>query len=47
MAVQQNKPTHTRRGMRRSLDPPTTVTSLSADQTTGVTQRRHHTTAHG
>lgn len=41
MAVQQNRKSRSRRGMRRahdSLNPPT----LSTDSTTGETHRRHH-----
>ena len=46
MAVQQNKPTRSKRGMRRSHD---TVKkpALSIDQTTGETHRRHHVSADG
>ena len=33
MAVQQNKPTRSKRGMRRSHDALTAVTSLSVDKT--------------
>lgn len=46
MAVQQNRKTPSRRGMRRShdaLDNPT----LSVDSTTGETHRRHHVGADG
>ena len=46
MAVQQNRKTPSRRGMRRShdsLDKPT----LSTDPTTGELHRRHHVTADG
>ena len=46
MAVQQNKKTRSRRGMRRSHDGLTRPT-LSVDQTTGETHRRHHMTADG
>ena len=46
MAVQQNKKTRSRRGMRRSHDGLTRPT-LSVDQTTGETHRRHHVTADG
>ena len=35
MAVQQNKPTRSKRGMRRSHDALTAVTSLSVDKTSG------------
>lgn len=46
MAVQQDKKTPSRRGMRRShdrLERP----ALSIDPTTGETHRRHHVTAEG
>ena len=46
MAVQQNKKTRSRRGMRRSHDGLDRAT-LSVDQTTGETHRRHHVTADG
>lgn len=46
MAVQQNKKTRSRRGMRRSHDGLSRPT-LSVDQTTGETHRRHHVTADG
>ena len=46
MAVQQNKKTRSRRGMRRSHDGLSRPT-LSVDQTTGETHRRHHMTADG
>ncbi len=46
MAVQQNRKTRSRRGMRRSHDSLTNAT-LSVDQTTGETHRRHHVTADG
>ena len=46
MAVQQNKKTRSRRGMRRSHDSLRGAT-LSVDQTTGETHRRHHVTADG
>jgi len=46
MAVQQNRKTPSKRGMRRSHDaisaPATTV-----DETTGEVHRRHHVTADG
>ena len=47
MAVQQNKPTRSKRGMRRSHDALTAVTSLSVDKTSGETHLRHHVTADG
>ncbi|MEE4108540.1 MAG: 50S ribosomal protein L32 [Halieaceae bacterium] len=46
MAVQQNKKTRSRRGMRRSHDALGTST-LSVDSTTGEKHRRHHVTADG
>jgi large subunit ribosomal protein L32 len=46
MAVQQNRKTPSRRGMRRSHDALSEPT-LSVDSTTGETHRRHHVTADG
>jgi len=46
MAVQQNKKTRSRRGMRRAHDALGTAT-LSVDETTGEKHRRHHVTADG
>jgi|GEM_PF-62871 len=46
MAVQQNRKTPSRRGMRRSHDALTKPT-LSEDQTTGEIHRRHHVTPDG
>lgn len=46
MAVQQNKPSRSKRGMRRSHDSLTTAV-LSIDQTSGETHLRHHITAGG
>lgn len=46
MAVQQNKKTRSRRGMRRSHDALTT-TALSVDATSGETHRRHHVSPDG
>lgn len=46
MAVQQNKKTPSRRGMRRSHDALTTD-ALTVDATTGEIHRRHHVTADG
>jgi len=46
MAVQQNRKTRSRRGMRRSHDSLSGVT-LSVEQTTGETHRRHHVSADG
>ena len=41
MAVQQNKKTPSKRGMRRAHDW-LTQPALSVEQTTGETHRRHH-----
>lgn len=46
MAVQKNRKTRSRRGMRRSHDALTGAT-LSVDSTTGETHLRHHVTADG
>lgn len=46
MAVQKNKVTPARRGMRRSHDSLGTPT-LSTDATTGETHRRHHVSKDG
>lgn len=46
MAVQQNRKTRSRRGMRRSHDALGTAT-LSVEPTTGETHRRHHVSADG
>ncbi|MTD39897.1 50S ribosomal protein L32 [Erwinia sp. CPCC 100877] len=46
MAVQQNKPTRSKRGMRRSHDALTTA-ALSVDKTSGETHLRHHVSADG
>ena len=46
MAVQQNKKTRSRRGMRRSHDALTSKT-LSVDTTTGEKHLRHHVTPDG
>ena len=46
MAVQQNRKTPSRRGMRRSHDALGSAT-LSVDSTTGETHRRHHVSADG
>lgn len=46
MAVQQNKVTRSRRGMRRSHDSLKAET-LSEDPTTGEKHKRHHVTADG
>jgi len=46
MAVQKNKMSPSKRGMRRSHDA-LTAPSLSVDSTTGETHRRHHITPDG
>ncbi|MGV6808062.1 MAG: 50S ribosomal protein L32 [bacterium] len=46
MAVQQNRKTRSRRGMRRSHDALTGPT-LSVDSVSGEKHRRHHVTADG
>ncbi|MFN2287177.1 MAG: 50S ribosomal protein L32 [Chromatocurvus sp.] len=46
MAVQQNKKTRSRRGMRRSHDS-LTGSTLSIDPVSGESHRRHHVTADG
>lgn len=46
MAVQKNRKTRSKRGMRRSHDSLTAAT-LSVDSTTGETHRRHHITEDG
>ena len=46
MAVQQNRKTPSRRGMRRSHDALGGPT-LSVEPTTGETHRRHHVSADG
>ena len=46
MAVQQNRKTPSKRGMRRSHDALTGAT-LSVEPTTGETHRRHHVSADG
>lgn len=46
MAVQQNRKTRSRRGMRRSHDALTGPT-LSVDPTSGEKHHRHHITADG
>ncbi|MFP1527870.1 50S ribosomal protein L32 [Escherichia coli] len=47
MAVQQNKPTRSKRGMRRSHDALTAVTSLYLSKTSGEETLRRHITADG
>ena len=46
MAVQQNRKTPSKRGMRRAHDALRRPT-LSVDSTTGETHRRHHITPDG
>ena len=46
MAVQQNRKTSSKRGMRRAHDGLRGPT-VSVDQTTGETHRRHHISADG
>ena len=46
MAVQQNKKSRSRRGMRRAHDA-LTLPTLSQDPVTGETHRRHHLTEDG
>ena len=46
MAVQQNRKTPSRRGMRRSHDALKTG-AVSIEPTTGETHRRHHISADG
>ena len=46
MAVQQNRKTRSRRGMRRAHDALKSPT-LSIDSTSGERHRRHHVTADG
>lgn len=46
MAVQQNRKTRSRRGMRRSHDS-LTGSTLSVDPVSGESHRRHHITADG
>jgi len=46
MAVQKNRKTRSRRGMRRSHDALGT-SALSIDPITGETHRRHHVTPDG
>ncbi|WP_108650773.1 50S ribosomal protein L32 [Dongshaea marina] len=47
MAVQQNRKTRSKRGMRRSHDALSAPAALSVDQTSGELHRRHHVTADG
>lgn len=46
MAVQKNKVTRSKRGMRRSHDA-LTAPQLSVDPVSGETHRRHHVTEDG
>ncbi len=46
MAVQQNRKTRSKRGMRRAHDA-LTAASVSIDSTTGEKHRRHHVTPDG
>jgi len=46
MAVQQNRKTPSKRGMRRSHDALSRPT-LAVDSTTGETHRRHHVSSDG
>lgn len=46
MAVQQNRKSRSRRGMRRSHDA-LSAAAVSVDPTTGETHRRHHITKSG
>jgi large subunit ribosomal protein L32 len=46
MAVQQNRKTPSRRGMRRSHDK-LSASTLSIEPTTGETHLRHHVSADG
>lgn len=46
MAVQQNKPTRSKRGMRRSHNALKIVT-ISVDKNSGEIHRRHHITTDG
>ncbi len=46
MAVQQNRKTPSKRGMRRSHDA-ISAPAITVDETTGEVHRRHHVTADG
>lgn len=46
MAVQQNRKTRSKRGMRRSHDA-LNAAALSVDSTTGEVHRRHHVSPDG
>ena len=47
MAVQQNKKSPSRRGMRRAQLPQATKPTLATDRQTGDTHLRHHISANG
>ena len=47
MAVQQNKVTRSKRGMRRSHDALENTVALTTDPTSGEIHRRHHVSADG
>lgn len=47
MAVQQNRKTRSKRGMRRSHDGIKKTSALTQEQATGMTRRRHHMAADG
>ncbi|ODC02988.1 50S ribosomal protein L32 [Terasakiispira papahanaumokuakeensis] len=47
MAVQQNRKTRSKRGMRRSHDALNNTAAISVDANTGETHRRHHVTPDG
>ena len=48
MAVQQNKPSRSKRGMRRSHDAlDVSAIALTTDPTSGETHRRHHVSKDG
>lgn len=47
MAVQQNKKTRSKRGMRRSHDALTSTAALTVDPTTGEKHLRHHVSPDG
>lgn len=47
MAVQQNKKSRSKRGMRRSHDAITTGPALTVDPVSGERHRRHHVSPDG
>ncbi len=47
MAVQQNRKTRSKRGMRRAHDALRDSTALSTDDVSGEKHRRHHITPDG